>query len=359
MLVGFITFIVLILVHEFGHYIAAKRNGVEVEEFGIGFPPKITGRTMGKGFWRTEYTLNWLPLGGFVRLKGENAADKRKGSFGSASLKVKTKIALAGVGMNALVAVLIFSVLAAKGMPQFFDGQFRLDNFITESSQQVAVSSISKDTPAYELGLEDGDIITAINDQPVVDETELVTELQANKGQLTKVSFLADGSAQSQMVKLLDDQDERGVLGVFPVNLQKIKHNPLVAPVVGIGTAVQFSVLTLQGFGNSIADLLTGNFQAASENVTGPVGIFAIFSAFSNLGYAYLLFFAGIISITLAVINVLPLPALDGGRLFMAYLVDGFKLNITEQREDLIHLAGFVALLVLAVVITVVDIGRF
>jgi len=119
-------FVLLILVHEYGHFLAAKKNGVEVEEFGIGFPPRIGGKTFGKGIFRAYYTLNWLPFGGFVKMKGENEADKRKGSFGAASYPAKVIIIAAGVFMNLVAAVVILTVLAWVGMPQVIPNQFHI-----------------------------------------------------------------------------------------------------------------------------------------------------------------------------------------------------------------------------------------
>ena len=126
LLLGLLLFVLLIVVHEYGHFLVAKKNGVEVEEFGIGFPPRIGGRKMGKGVFRSYYSLNLLPLGGFVRLKGESDEDKRPGSFGAASLKAKTKITLAGVIVNFVVGAGIFTVLSATGVPVLLNTSFNL-----------------------------------------------------------------------------------------------------------------------------------------------------------------------------------------------------------------------------------------
>jgi len=359
MLLGIIIFVLLVVVHELGHFIAAKRNGVEVEEFGIGFPPRLFGKKMGKGKWRTHYTFNLIPLGGFVRLKGENEKDKRKGSYGAARFRIKAKIILAGVAVNALVAILIFSWQAATGMPKLIDNQFELESFVTDRNQRLAVAVVDDDTPASQIGLSQGDIIVSINDKLVETEADLLAVLEVNRSKLTEITYQTNGQQNTVEVELLDGSGEEGVLGIIPLELVETRHNPLVAPIVGIGTAVHFSAVTIDGFATSLWRLITGNFSEAAENVTGPVGIFSILTSLENVGIDYLIFFAAIISLTLAIMNVLPLPALDGGRLAMSYLINSHRFKISTKREELIHVIGFVSLLLLALLITLVDIGRF
>ena len=128
LILAILFFVILVVIHEYGHYLVARRNGVEAEEFGIGFPPKIWGKKMGRGIFRTYYSINSLPLGGFVKLKGESDEDTAKGSYGAASFWVKTKIILAGVLVNFFAAILIFTILAMIGMPKMVDDQFSLDS---------------------------------------------------------------------------------------------------------------------------------------------------------------------------------------------------------------------------------------
>jgi len=359
MLIGIIIFVLLIVVHELGHFIAAKRNGVDVEEFGLGFPPKLFGKKLGKGKWRTLYTFNLIPLGGFVRLKGENEKDKRKGSYGAARFKVKAKIILAGVGVNALVAVTVFSIQAATGMPQLFENQFEMESFITERNERLAVATIDEDTPAAEIGLSQGDIVVSVDGRKVQTEKKLIEVLYQHQSQEVDITYQSNGETFTKTTTLLDGTTESGVLGIVPLELIETRHNLLVAPIVGVGTAINFTAVTIDGFATSLGRLLTGNFSAAAENVTGPVGIFSILTSLENVGIDYLIFFAGIISLTLAIMNTLPLPALDGGRLAMSYLISSKRFKISTKNEELVHVIGFISLLILALLITVVDIGRF
>jgi regulator of sigma E protease len=360
MLAGIIIFILLIVVHEYGHFIAAKRNGVDVEEFGIGFPPKLFGKTLGKGIWRAYYTINLLPLGGFVRMKGESESDKRKGSYGAAKIGAKSRIILAGVAMNAIIAILILTVQAGTGMPRLLENQFEMESFVTSRNERLAIPYVTEGGPAEEAGMRTGDIIVAINGQEFTKNDQLLDELEDKAGKVIGLVYLQGGERIEDTIQLNESDDEEGILGIgIPVELVETRHNPLVTPIVAVGTAAQFTWATLQAFGSSILNLFLGNFSEASENVVGPVGIFSLLSSFSAIGFDYVVFFAAIISLTLAIINVLPLPALDGGRLAMALLINSKRVNISRSREELIHVLGFIALLILALVITLVDIGRF
>ena len=157
--IGFICILLLVIAHEAGHFFAARRNGIEVEEFGVGFPPKAKTITKKNG---TEYTLNWLPLGGFVKLKGEHDSDTTPGSFGAASLPAKVKVMLAGVGMNFLIAYLLFSFIALIGMPQLVEDQFVVASDSNIVRQDVLVGFVAEESPAVVAGLEENDVVESI-----------------------------------------------------------------------------------------------------------------------------------------------------------------------------------------------------
>src|SRR6185369_14605233 len=144
LIIGILLFIGLVVVHEFGHFLAARRNGVDVEEFGIGFPPAAWKRTTKNGF---IFSLNWLPIGGFVKLKGENDSATEKGSFGAAPFATKTKIMLAGVGMNLVAAFVIFTALAWVGMPQLIDNQYAVQSDTKTVQRQVLVGYVENGSP--------------------------------------------------------------------------------------------------------------------------------------------------------------------------------------------------------------------
>lgn len=356
--IAVLFFILLIVVHEYGHFIAAKRNGVEVEEFGIGFPPKIVGKTFGKGIWRSYYTLNLLPLGGFVKLKGEADADKEKGAYGAASFWAKTKIILAGVFMNFVVAWLIFSVLAATGIPSMISNQYKRD-----SAQQVknfvAVGYTEEGSPAEEAGLLVGDRITSVNNVVVDSSSTLFDTTEELAGQEVAIEYVRDGQDETTSAVLRTVESDEPFLGVGPADIEVNKYPLWEAPIVGAGTTLQLTGETYKGLGRLVGDLFGGEFSEAADNVSGPVGIFVILDNASVFGFEFLLFFIGIISLTLAVMNSLPIPALDGGKLFVSGAFKLIRKPLTKNIETAIHGTGFVVLMGLILLISYVDVQRF
>jgi len=351
---GLVLFVLLVVVHEFGHMIAAKKGGVEVEEFGIGFPPRAKVLTKRNG---TEYTLNWLPIGGFVKLKGEHDAATEKGSFGAASFGRKTFIIAAGVLMNWLAAIVIFTVVALIGMPRLIDNQFQVNSDARIIRQEVFAGSVEENSPAESIGLLPGDRILTIGGKEVKSGQQLRDQTKNLAGQETIVSYSQNGTIQTKSVKLRDDP-QKGNFGVSPGD-QTLVRSTWSAPIVGVGTTVQFTAATLQGLGSAVANLFTGNASEAGQAVTGPVGIVVVLKDLARQGLVFVLFLIGVISVSLAVMNVLPIPALDGGRLFVMGLFRLLKKPLTKETEEKIHGTGMLALLVLAAVITVVDIRRF
>lgn len=351
---GLILFVLLVVVHEYGHLIAAKRNGVEVEEFGIGFPPRAKVLTKKDG---TEYTLNWLPIGGFVKLKGEHDSATEKGSFGAARFYQKTLIIGAGVLMNWLTAIIIFTVLALVGMPQLVENQFKVASDATISSQEVFAGVVEEGSPADKAGVAVGDRITAIDNTRITGSDQLRRLTTENAGKTVEVTFGQEEDFVTKSVTLREDAS-KGAFGVGPGE-KTLVRSTWSAPIVGVGTTVQFTAETLKGVGGALVNLFTGNGAKASESVTGPVGIIVVLRELSSQGLAFVLFLIGIISVSLAVMNSLPIPALDGGRLFVMGVYKLFKKPLSKETEEKIHGTGMLVLLALAVVITVVDVRRF
>lgn len=387
-LVGALLLISLVILHELGHYFAAKRSGIDVEEFGIGFPPKAAtiGRRNG-----TEYTLNWLPLGGFVKLKGEHDSDTEPGSFGAAPLGAKIRVMVAGVIVNIITAAVLLSVISLFGMPQAIEGQFNLASDSKIVRQEV-VMSIAKDSVADSMGLESGDKITAIEQVNCGNETCIYTITESEQlpaattalaGQEVVVSYIdKDGESLQASGTLLSAQEvadsktankscieeavldakdcpqSKGYLGVIPSNYIE-RQATWSAPIVGIVTTGQFVQATFQGLGGIVSDLFKGDTSSAAEQTTGVVGIGYILSDLSSRGFMSVLFLTALISISLAAMNILPIPALDGGRLFVTLLFRAIKRPLTKKTEERIHGTGFALLMGLFVLITFLDVQRF
>lgn len=453
LIVGLILFVLLIVVHEYGHFLVAKRNGVEVEEFGIGFPPKIYGRRLGRGIFEGYYTINLLPLGGFVKLKGENDADKRKGAFGAASTSAKLRIMLAGVVMNLVAALVFFTIVAWVGMPQFVPNQFviesdaksiRSDVFVLGepldvwrqdfdiangttiaainneriSTQEelnralegninnevvleyqnrdgdfaktgalepgLGVAFVASGSPAEQIGLKEGDQITAIDGQEIITSNKLSEITKANAGQEVSLIVKQGDNLNNYSVTLLSEAEvsasqgtdnPKGYLGVSsnPSTRYQLIQSTWSAPIVAVGTSAQFTWLTLDAIGGALANLGKALFNLvtlntteaksdaakAGENVGGPIAIFAILQQGADLGYQFTLFVVAVLSLTLAIMNFLPIPALDGGRAFVMLLFKWLKKPLTPELEDRIHGTGFAALMLLFLVIAIVDFNRF
>ena len=356
--VALIFFVILIVVHEYGHFLAAKRNGVDVEEFGIGFPPKIVGKTFGKGIWRSYYTLNLLPLGGFVRLKGEADEDTGKGTYGAATFWVKTKIILAGVFMNLIVAWLIFTVLAVSGLPSLVENQYTRDS-AEPVKEFVAIGLVSDDSPASEAGIEVGDRISRIGTDEINSSADLFDAVEAQANTTVEIDFIRDGVAGTTSADLGSGEEGESFLGVGPADINVNKYPVLEAPIVGAATTAQLAGETYKGLGRLVSNLAGGEFSEAAENVSGPVGIFVILDNAAEFGFEFLVFFIGIISLTLAIMNALPLPALDGGKLFVSGMFKLFNKPLKKDVETAIHGTGFAILMILILLISYVDFQRF
>lgn len=384
LVVGIILFISLIVVHEYGHFIAARRGGVDVEEFGIFFPPRLYKRKM-RGGW--NFTINAIPLGGFVKLKGEHDSDTDRGSFGAASLWIKTKIMAAGVLMNLVTALILFTIIALIGMPQLVDDQFTVKSDTQLVSQQVLTGYIEPGSPAAKAGLRSQDVLNDIalpGRSPVaITSTEKLPSITKNfAGKTVKLMYTRGGENKVTTLKLRDTAEveasrntdnPKGYLGIAPRDFT-IQRSTWSAPVVAVGLSAQLTQLTFQGLGHALAGLgsliaggVTGNTEArqegqakASEQVSGPVGIFFILQSGSLLGYQFMLFIIAYISLTLAIMNILPIPALDGGRLWLTLITRGLlKRPLTAKQEENIIAGGFLVLISLIILITIVDVKRF
>lgn len=355
--VGVVLFAWLIVVHELGHFIVARRNGVEVEEFGIGFPPKVWGRKLGRS--KTMFSLNLIPLGGFVKLKGESNADTRPGSFGAARLSAKAKILLAGVGMNVLIVYIIMIILALIGLPKVIDNQFNVSADERGKTQQVVAGRIQADSPAGRAGFKTGDVITGIDGQGINSTVHLRQVLEQKAGQTAQVQY-KHGNSETQTKPVdLDKKDAaNGILGIVPVDVSSSRYT-WSAPIVALGITAQVIWTTLTAILGLVISLLQGAGREAAEGVSGPIGIFILLKDLGSFGFNFLLLLIASLSASLAVFNVLPIPALDGGRLAVIALFKALKKPLTPKIESAIHSSGFVLLIGLVILISYLDVKRF
>jgi regulator of sigma E protease len=379
---GFLILMGLVVVHEWGHFIMARKNGVVVEEFGIGMPPRAKAWKLKSGM---EFSLNWLPLGGFCKLKGESDSDKRKNTFGSASYWGKTKILFGGVMMNWIAAIIIFSVLAVVGMPLFMQNQFQMSGGQIVTDNVLTVAEVQPDSPAAVAGMAAGDQIVWLGEESQVLqtwETNLSEWTAAHAGETVEIGVRAPGEETRTAIVALNPTSTEGYyLGVSSRIDGSIA--PMYqaqwwqAPIVGVVTTVQLTGETFKGVGELLWNLVAGIFKQVStdggvreegrqeigkagDGVSGPVGIVGVlFPAFASAGLRELGFLAGLISLSLAVMNVLPIPAMDGGRWLLITIYKLRRKVLTVEKEEKIVGTSFAILLGLFAVITILDITRF
>jgi regulator of sigma E protease len=370
-ILGLAVLVFLVVVHELGHAIAARRNGVVVEEFGIGFPPRAWKKKLKN---KIVFSLNWLPLGGFVKLQGENDSARGKGDYGAATFWQKTKIILAGVLINWIVAAILFTGLAFSGLPKVLPDQFVIDSDATVEVEEVQIASVAESSPAEEAGLKAGDEIIRFAEQPVEEVEDIVRIASDNAGEIVTIIYDREGVEYSAQTRLNPD-DTNGHLGAG-LGQRELITATWSAPIVGVGTTAQFTYVTLQGLGDILGKLFSGlfmqlspdeqtreraaaNISQAGDSVAGPIGILgSIFPAAQSAGLTQIVFLMAIISLTLATINALPIPALDGGRWTTMTIFRLLKKKLTKEREETIQGIGFLVLMGLIILVTIADVGK-
>lgn len=361
---------ILVFVHELGHFFTARLLGVKSEEFGFGFPPRICGwrKVNGKRkfFWGnqdiekiesedTVWSLNWLPLGGFVKIKGENGDGEDADSFGVQKAWKRIIILSAGVTMNFLLAMVLLSAVYMIGSPQAVTGE---GSAAQVTDAQVQIMAVTADSPAEIAGLEIGDAIVSIDGESV-EETDEVSKLIVDKAS-QDVLLVINRSGEEQditVVPELNEESETGVIGVSLIKAGLVKYPWYQAIWLGIKSTFLMTWQILIGFGVLIKGLFVG--LPAGVDVAGPVGIAVMTGQVAKLGVVYLLQFSALLSINLAIINFLPLPALDGGRVLFVLIEKVRGKPVDRKLEGIIHTFGFLFLILLIFVVTGRDIWKF
>lgn len=350
-----LIFTVIILVHECGHFFSALRFGVKVEEFGIGIPPRAKILKKKKGI---IYSLNWIPFGGFVRMFGEddpttNRKDPR--SFASKSVSQRMIIVLAGVFMNFLLAFLLLTVGYIFQMKPFILPN-EYDTAIAEGrlNSQVLINEVIADTPADSADFQSEDIILSINSIPI-ETTNQVENILSTLTSDTATYTLQRADQTIQTTVTLDDEGHAGLWLVQQTSFPETYIPWYEAPVLAATDTVRLSVATVDFAVDFFGGILFR--QEIQEGVGGPVMIASITHEIVQMGALIdLIRFAALISISLGVINVLPLPALDGGRFFFL-VIEAFRGKpVSPHWEAHIHQIGFLFFLALIFMITYRDI---
>lgn len=384
---------VLIFVHELGHFLTARRNGVVAHEFGFGFPPRALGIVKKKdGKWEiiygnreyygenTLYSLNIIPLGGFVRIKGENPiheedvenfeklseADKEyvkmsedPDSFAKQSAWVRFKILVAGVTMNFILAWALISIVLMMGAPEPMDDSIDPDMIVANIGVQIV--EVESGSPAEEIGLKVGDSVTKVcsGDEcvEITSADQLRDTIFAYQGEEVSVEVQRGKEVLTMNgVPRTDIAEGQGALGISMMETVLVKYPWHEALWEGVMRVINLTVMILAAFWNIISSLVTG--QGVSAEVAGPVGIAMMTKQMQDLGFVYLLQFAAILSVNLGIINILPIPALDGGRILFLIIEKIKGSPVNHKVEGMMHTVFFVALIGFMLVITVRDVWK-
>lgn len=316
---------ILIIIHELGHFFAARALKVEVEEFGIGFPPRLVKLFEAKG---TKFTLNWIPLGGFVRPKGENDPTI-PGGLAAASPWVRLTVLFAGPLANIFLGILLSIIIIYNlGEPD-----------------RVKIAQISPNSPAAQAGMLTGDIILAVNGQEVRSSSELYTQIYNNLGKLTEITIQRDGQVSRVSLVPRDPPPADGAIGITMETIVKPTSWGKAIPR-GMNAAYEYTrnVLSLP------VRIAQGEVSPEEGRPLGYKGMFDVYQQIPNP-----LWFFMIISMSLGIFNLLPIPALDGGRILLTLPEILIKRRIPPQYENMIHLVGFAMLLILLIYINLQD----
>jgi regulator of sigma E protease len=331
--------IMLVFAHEFGHFITAKLSGVKVEEFGIGFPPRLLSFKRGG----TIYSLNIIPLGGFTKLVGEEDPTLA-GSLASKSIPVRFLVLSAGSLMNILLPLLLFTI------------SFMIPHDML--LEKVQVKEVALGSPAQIAGIEPGDTILAINDRKIRNSSDVGYLIQLNLGSEVNILLQKDNLSQQEVsVKpRWNPPKGQGALGITITGVDSsiVRESYPIWKAIPASIGHCWEILVL--FRNEIVGWF---IRGIAPQLAGPIGIAELTGEIAKAGLSPLLEFAALISINLAIINLFPFPGLDGGRLmFVALEWVRRGKRISPKREGLVHLIGFILLILLIVVISYYDIAR-
>jgi len=347
------TLLVLVLIHEFGHFLTAKRFGIKVEEFGFGIPPRVWGKKIGE----TLYSINWLPLGGFVKLLGEDeiGQPRSKADFREKPVSQRIIVVVAGVVMNLILAwVIFYSVIIYQNFKIIYP----------TIDQGIYVGFVEKNFPAEQAGVKAGERILKVDSKDIKKFEDARNFIKEKNGQPVTLTLSdIDGNNLHQLTIIPKSTQKDGFLigvGFSPIAIKEYK-SPTEKIFSGITYSYDLTKLTFLGLGKTIHDLYSGDVKAVSQSVSGPVGLATISNDILSGGrqaLPFYLWFVGVISLTLSIFNVLPIPALDGGRLLFLVIEAVTRKKVRENTERLVHQIGFAILLSLALLVTYSDISK-
>ena len=355
-LIFIIILLILVLVHELGHFAVAKFAKIRVDEFAFGFPPRLFSMKRGE----TTYAFNALPLGGYVKIYGEDpneVTEDSARSFAHQPRLIQAAVVVAGVIMNLVLAWVLISATLMFGIPAPVDN----DDGLPVSSPRLMVTEVSAKGPAEVSGITGGDYLLTLRDGT---ETVSATSPEAvsafigtHEGKIITVTYDHNGVSQTKdIIPVMGISQKGAAIGVYMDMVGTLKLPIHLALYHGAKKTWLYTKLTAQGLYVFLKGAVTGH--ANMEEVTGPVGIVKAVGAASAVGFTNLMLFTALISINLAIINVIPFPALDGGRLFFIAIEAVMRRPIKASYANAMNAAGFALLMLLMVLVTYHDIAK-
>ena len=357
-LLFFLILLLLVLVHEAGHFIAAKISKMRVDEFAFGFPPRLFSRKIGE----TEYSMNSIPLGGYVKIFGENGDEDKSVDLSRAfSRQPKYKqifVLIAGVTMNWLLAWVLLSTTFIWGATTSNNTYISRDKL---QNTKVLVSSVLPGSPAELVGLKELDEIVSVKTDfdslTKVSSENIPKYIQDHQENIIQIEYTRDNETIiANITPTAGFVSDKKVIGIGTADIGTLKLAPVPAFVYGAKMTYEYTKLTFVGFYDLVLKLLHGKGSEAAKGLTGPVGIVGLVGDARTEGLSALLGFIALISINLAVLNILPLPALDGGRIVIVVLETIRRKNISFKAQNIVNGASFVLLLGLMLIVTVRDV---
>ncbi len=342
---------ILVFVHELGHFLAAKRAGVRVEEFAFGFKPRIWGKKIGE----TIYGINAIPLGGYVKLYGEDKKEKGDRAFNNKSKPARASILVAGTLMNFILAWVIFSIIYGIGFEPIMPDMDKIA--FARVVDPVKIVTVAKGSPAEAQGLKSGDMITAIEGNKTASSMDTILAISRYLDKPITISLERDHQTLTvPITPRKNPPKDQGAIGVT-LSGGKIGTTWYKAPVVGFLVSGKLAGMSIGAFGSFIKNLFVK--QEVSEDVTGIVGIGAITGMVRRLGFIYLIQFVALISTSLAVINLFPIVPFDGGHLMILGIEAVRKKKLKDIQVQWMGAIGLAFILLLFLVVTYHDVIRF
>lgn len=357
MLLTLLLFVVilalLVFVHEFGHFITAKRMGVAVEEFGFGFPPRLFGIKRGG----TLYSVNLIPLGGFVRIKGEIGDHPHdENSFAHKKVWQRITILTAGVIMNFALAFVLLSIGFMLGTPQEVSDSDVVSKRVR--NVQLVLVEVAEKSPAKAAGMRPGDVVVSIDGNIFTTPDALVDYIREHAESDLQIILRRGNKELVYTVRPARFEGrEQPLLGIGTVRTGLVKYNFFESWIRGAQATIGLSIAVIYALVGLVADLFRG--QGVSDQISGFVGVAVLTGQVAALGISYLINFTAILSVNLAILNLIPFPALDGGRVLFVALEKLKGRPVSPRIEAAFHHIGFILLITLMIFVTYQDFARY